>query len=191
MKFRAAWLVVVWGLLAGSAGATPITYNLSFTPSANNPAASLAGTITTDGTLGAIGLGNITAWSFTESAPVAFTLSSSDPGTGLFCITFNCGVFTATPTTLSYDFSSQLGDRLQFQDAGPNVFIQFADAPLSITQLGYVEAAFIGQIAVYDDVPNANRAIIGTAGVSAVPEPGTLVLLGLGLSAFSVRRRRS
>ena len=35
MRFRAAWLVVVLGLLAGSAEASSITYDLFFTPSAS------------------------------------------------------------------------------------------------------------------------------------------------------------
>jgi hypothetical protein len=193
-RLRVVWLLLGLGMMVGSAEATPITYNLSFIPSASNPTAVLSGTITTDGTLGQIDKFNITAWSFTQTGPVPFSLSSTDPlpqGTLVACVTFPCSVFTATATTLSYNFDSGLNDRINFQDGGPNQFIQFTSAPLSVTQIGYVQTAYLGSIQLYNDDMGTARAIIGTASAPAtVAEPGTLVLLGVGLSALSVRRRR-
>ena len=77
MRMRSAWFVLVLGLLAGSAEALPITYTLTFTPSASNLTDVLSGTLTTDGTLGSIFAADILSWSFTQTGANPFTISGA------------------------------------------------------------------------------------------------------------------
>src|SRR5438477_12988117 len=102
MKPRVLALIVIGliGAMSPVAQAIPITYNLSFT----NGTDTLTGSITTDGTIGGIFAADIVAWSFTDTGPKAFSMSSAGPnfiqcqGTG--------GCFTASASTLTFDFSS-------------------------------------------------------------------------------------
>src|SRR6476469_11185406 len=102
MKPRVLALIAIGfiGAMSPVAQAVPITYDLSFT----NGTDTLTGSITTDGTIGGIFEANILAWSFTDTGPTAFSMSSASPnfiqcqGAG--------GCFTASSSTLTFDFLS-------------------------------------------------------------------------------------
>jgi len=193
MKVRVGVASVLLGLVvAASVEASPITYDLSFTPSANNPSALLSGTITTDGTIGSIGLGNIIGWSFTQSGVDPFTISSGGGNAHLGCTYGICDGFSTTPTTLSFNFAAPNQQIVQFDNFGV-FWVQFHNGPLSTTQPSYVATSNFNPFfqAIYDDTGDPTLNVIGVASAVPVPEPGTLVLLGLGLSVSSARRRRS
>jgi hypothetical protein len=88
------WAVLL-GLVSGVVQATPITYVLSF---AHDP---LTGTITTDGTMGALDARAITGWSFQAAVGAPSFISSIDPGANLACAPSGCG-FTAEPSILTF-----------------------------------------------------------------------------------------
>lgn len=160
------------------AHAASIIYNLSFT----SATATLTGTITTDGTIGSIGAANITAWSFTQTGPNAFSLTSDAPGAYRQCIGAN-GCFTATATTLSFNFASTTAND-PFSNYGSfGKTVQFAEyaqaAPISVVSNN--------QVTFY--APTSN--VIGVAATAGVPEPTawSLMIAGFGLAGATLRRR--
>jgi hypothetical protein len=169
-------LAVVFICMCGSAAATPIVYNVYISGAGET----VTGTFTTDGTIGPIAFANIVSWHLVASgALAAFTIASNQVGSTTICFA-SCGL-AATQNTLAYDFSAPSPpDLLQLQ--GPNVIdtIQFAHGQLNF---------FINSGVFVGAIPFSGSLIIGTA-VSSVPEPGTLMLLGVALAGLGFARKR-
>jgi hypothetical protein len=167
----------VVGLLAvaimcgsGVAGATPIVYNVNVSDSVET----ISGTITTDGVIGTLVASDITAWSLSSNGPVAFSINSSIAGSAFGCAV-TCGLI-ASPTTLVYVFTFAEG----FFFSGPggvnaNV-IEFAGGQTTVVSGNNIH-----------NINLNSPSVIGRA----VPEPGTVTLLGLALACLGFGRKRS
>lgn len=181
----AALVVVLFASVCGSASS--ITYTVNRTVGTG----SVTGFIVTDGTLGVLSQSNIVNWSLSlyvpTSSPTNYSLNG--PSSGNDSSVYLQGIdTTASATTLWFDFSGLDFGYLLFQ-YGVGIhdgYHYYCDATFSgICLQGETDAPQYytsGQTTT----PSGN-VVIGTA----VPEPGSLALLGSGIlaAAGAVRRR--
>ena len=175
---------------AVAANASNITYNVNRTIGAG----SVTGTITTDGATGTLSQADIVDWNLVLFTPVQGSFTLDGPLSGNNSVVYEQGAdLTATTTQLLFDFSGGDGGLFAFQQglfSGNHYYCDgtpgnFACAqgesvvPISVFQSGWI------------NVPQSGNQVIGTAGGSSTPEPGTLALLGSGaLAAFGAFRRK-
>ena len=110
-KYIVGSLAVVFLSISGVANA--IVYNINYSAGGNPIGSSLSGTITTNGALGPLSAGDITAWTLTANEdPVLdatyrgmFTIGSDLNAANVSCPALPLGCFVATSSALYYDFS--------------------------------------------------------------------------------------
>jgi hypothetical protein len=177
-------------LTASFASASNITYNVNRTIGAG----SVTGFIQTDGTIGGLTGTNITDWSLTLYTPVQGTFTLYGPNSGNNSVVFTTGSdLSATATQLLFNFSGTDVGVLGFQQGLFSGYHYYCDdtsndhfycannetvTPISVYQSGWIY------------IPQTGNQVIGTAGNSSTPEPGSLALLGTGIVAATGMLRR-
>lgn len=176
-------VVMLFGVVV--ANASPITYSVNRTIGIG----SVTGFIETDGTLGGLTAANVVDWSLLLNDGTS-TYTITGPLSGSNSVVYSQGAdVTASATQLLFNFSGVDNGIFLFQQGLFSGTHYYCDA----TQTG---ACFAGETVVpisvfssYQNAPRSGDVVIGTAGGSAVPEPGTygLMLTGLGI----LMRKRS
>ena len=182
MNFTQRAIAAAALLVATAASAAPITYNMNLSIGAG----SAVGTITTDGTIGSVGTGNIVSYSILLS-PVPgsqFLLTDVNSDIG------NTANLISTATDLSFDFDVTSYWLMQ------NPFVGSGQNFLCFAGVGQVCGGFGGPgLSMSTDVfASSFSSVTGTSIVATaannVPEPGTWGLAALALLGASVSRRR-
>ena len=159
----------------------------------------VTGTITTDGNTGALTSGDIVDWNLviSDGTDPSFDLLGPLSGNNSTMYFLNSGDLTASLTQLSYDFGDPSGGTLDFLAVrnGPVLCYQAAS-----TFCGYpplcnhcVELDTLDPETYFQGL-GPSTDVIASVAAPAVPEPGTisLMLIGLGLPGLAaVMRKRS
>lgn len=162
--------VAVSFAVAGLGQAAPITYQVAFSEGLNQ----LTGSITTDGTIGAIRQANILSWSFNSQGTAVYDISSDSPlnfFSQTVCFGAN-GCFLASPAELRFSFSSIV----QSPD-DPAAFFQVVIPPLPSGL--FVRGVIVGIGLVFE--PNGTMALgVSTSidGLDATFYPASSEIIG-------------
>jgi hypothetical protein len=173
--------------MAGS----PITYDVDITGAPE----SITGTITTNGAIGTLPAADITGWNFAATGAQSFSISSADTGAYLPEST----LLSATASALSFNFGATGGFIFDDPSSQNGAFVGLYghNAPNSTpSDAIYVATCtnplcnFAPKFSLVDNYPKVEAVIGAVPTVSAVPEPATLSLFGLGLAAVALTQRR-
>lgn len=146
--------------------------------------ATISGTITTDGTIGAVGNTNITDWGLLlNDGTFSFTLTNSPLNSELFA---GNGVFQASATELAFDHSVN------------HIFLirDFAIQNFWCLEGGAGNCfgnPFSSNISVggrFNQHINSGRTGLHVYGTSAVPVPAALPLMAAGIGSLALLARR-
>lgn len=186
MKRSLVLLAATTALLTASpAWAGPTIYSLNQTVGAGN----VSGSITTDGTTGALGSGNITAFNLLlNDGTTTFNLTNLNGG-----VLFSGNALTATAGALSFNFGAAGTNFALFQAPNPGSGVTYFCLQTSGC---YQPVATPGEgLRITGTLLNNSlqgNVSFATAAVAGVPEPATwaMMLAGFGAMGFAMRRRK-
>ena len=151
----------------------------------------VSGTITTDGTIGALTSANITAWSFSVTGPTSYQLWSQLAGTvtTIYGLTASATeLILPAPTSGNFDLAG-------FQNSTSGSSLDYARNPPSSDLYRSTTPSYT--FAWNDNVPvppglqlGGSDWILAMTNSSAVPEPATLTLALLCVACFVVVETR-
>lgn len=179
-------------LAAGAASAiavfmAPCAYAAqTFVLSFNNGTSELAGTITTNGVIGGVTASDILGWSFSLTGVPGSSLSSTDAGASYQCIGTS-GCFTATPSTLTFDFLSGTPNDPYAVFQSGSLGVRFLNQDSRVTHINGGAGA---GLLIAEFIPPSD--VVGVSDNAAVPEPASwaLMISGFGLAGAALRQSR-
>jgi hypothetical protein len=200
LKLLAAITAACSALISGLQAA-PITYSFVNNAAFQN-GYTLSGSITTDGTTGALSNSNITGWNFVITNTATSVVEHTQSGTGVYTLRFNA---SATQLTLPPASDSLGSSSFQLNVGGGMFSWQRIEAmemrgPFGLMQFPAMESYFVSLNTQFWSNDQQPLALTSTAGgdwiiaeVSTVPEPSTYSLLfgGFTLAVVAMRRRAS
>ncbi|MFC7049246.1 PEP-CTERM sorting domain-containing protein [Emcibacter nanhaiensis] len=172
-------------LMAETASATIYSVNRTI------GAGGVTGTITTDGTLGALSAGNVTDWNLLlDDGSTTFNLLGNGSVGDNSDLLISGAAFIATATDLWFDFAAQGFALFQNPTNGSGINWWCLEGPSSgCTGFGQGESVVTTSPALGEHVLYTTRQIISGEAVDA-DEPAMLGLLALGLGGLLLGRRR-
>jgi hypothetical protein len=188
------WLFVgiaAMTLACGSLRAGNITYTVNGTAGTGT----FSGFITTDGTIGTLGTGNILDWNVLLTDGPVFDLEGPLSGN-------NSGAeiggadLTATATQLLFNFSGTSGGFFLLESPAPGDSSQYICYDDTAVVCG--NPAFAASVSIGTNDPLTNSVatelsgyqVIAQVEAEGVPEPGSLILVACGLLGVAVFGRR-
>lgn len=167
--------------MPGLCWAGPITYVITNHPN-RQQGATVAGTITTDGTIGQITSANVLSWEFVliSSLGVAYHFASTDPN---YFAGITPGFTIATEQTLTYHLPGGVGGAI-FRLGGSNngnTTGYYIDHIGGIRYLGFDPQG----APLWGSRSQALEFEIASVQPAAIPEPGTLTLALAGLGGLT------
>ena len=155
-------------------------------------AGSVTGFIQTDGTFGVLQAADFTDWNLLLNDGTS-TFSLFGPLSGNNSVVYTQGNdVSASSTQLLFNFSGTDNGLLLFQQGLFSGNHYYCSATQTSACFGPGETVTpINVFTGYQFVDRSGNVVIGTAGGSTVPEPGTLLMFGLGIAGLAgVLRRR-
>jgi hypothetical protein len=148
------------------------------------------GSITTDGTIGNLATGNITAWNLTlyDGANTALLIGSNST------VNFaGSPSLTATPSELDFDFSATSPPQNVFYFVGNSLAAPFFSVQASVTVGSFTSQGGVSWNANVLSDGSAQLFFSGVAPIAETPLPAALPLFATGLGALGLlgwRRKR-
>jgi PEP-CTERM motif len=187
MKMWMKVTVAAVALAVSGLAQAAITYNVNQSIGGG----SVTGTLTTDGTLGALTLGNFTAWNLTLNGlnGATFHLDNTNSSTVDFGTNSNT---TATASNIFYNYDGPAG-LLGFQAppiGGGSTYWCNASANGPCFQGASVVPGFFADPNAQFEARTGIQILASAAGAGGVPEPASwaLMLGGFGLTGAALRR---